>query len=396
MKITDVRAAVAMSPFRWLIVQVRTDGGVIGVGEGWYSPETLTSVREVAPLLIGEDPANVEMLTTLLRYGKQEVASTEMDWAGCVARYGQSGGAVVEGAAAMAAAAVEMALWDVAAKAADAPVHDLLGGRFRSRTRMYADLHLPEDDPDPVPTAEGAAEQALEQGFDVVKIDLDLAFPEAHPDPWNRSVSAHELSLMAELAGGVRAALGSRAELALDCHFQFGAHDALRVRQELEDIGLFWLEDPVPYGNPATLAAVARDSRVPICFGEYLPTADRLHPYLADRACHVIHPDVGYAGLIEAKKMAWLADIFAMPFALHNSGGPIATAASAHLAAATRNFLVLENHNLGVPWWTDLVEWCGVAVDRGEMVLTGGAPGLGVELDFAACKQYIPDIEVLM
>jgi L-alanine-DL-glutamate epimerase-like enolase superfamily enzyme len=333
---------------------------------------------------------------TRIRYGKQQVEATDMDWLGCVMRYGHAGGAVIEGPQAMAAAALEIALWDVAATAAGVPVHDLLGGRFRSRTRMYADLHMAEDAPDPIAAFEEAAGEAVEAGFDVVKFDLDLAFPDAHLDPWNRVVSNAELELMITLVRSAKAALDGRADLALDCHFQFGAHDAVRVRQALEEVGgIYWLEDPVPYGNPEALAGVARNSGVPIAFGEYVPAAERLYPYLAAGACHVIHPDVGYCGLIEAKKMAWLADMFSVPLALHNSGGPVATVASAHVAAASRNFLVLENHNSGVPWWTDIVKWRDAEIQGPHVVLTRG-PGLGVELDFDAARSHIPDLDALL
>jgi gluconate/galactonate dehydratase len=93
--------------------------------------------------------------------------------------------------------------------------------------------------------------------------------------------------------------------------------------------------------------------------------------------------------------MASLADALALPAALHNSSGPIATVAAAHVAASLRNFLALENHNLGVPWWQDLVSWDGAVVDGGAVVLTATAAGLGIELDRAACKRYVTDYELL-
>ena len=395
MRITDVRAAVALSPFRWVIVQVRTDSGLRGLGETWYTPGVLEALQQLKPLVVGEDPHNIEMLSTKLLYGKQEAKTTAMDWDACVARYGLAGGAVVEGPTTMAASGVEIALFDLIGKALGTPTYNLLGGRFRSWIRMYADLHLPESDDDPVRASIEAAQEAIAEGFDAVKVDLDLAFPELHRDPWNRSLSGAEVERSYELVSALVGAVGPGVYVALDCHWQFSPQDALRLARKLEELHPFWLEDPIPLGNPTAMASIAQSSSVPICTGEYSPTAERLYPYLEQRACHVIHPDVCYAGVLETKKMAALAAIQVIPCALHNSGGPIATVASAHVAAATRNFLTLENHNQGVPWWKELVDWNGVEVSGGHVDLSNAGPGLGVALNHDACKRYVEDHEVL-
>jgi L-alanine-DL-glutamate epimerase-like enolase superfamily enzyme len=397
LRIRDVRAAIAESPFRWVLVQVQTESGLVGTGEAWYAPGVLELLQELRGAVLGEDARDVERLTTMLTYGAQSITTEGMDWAACVVRYGIGGGAVAEGPPLMALAGFEVALWDLVGKALGTPAYTLFGGSFRKRIRMYADLHLPEEATgDSVAAALEAANEAREAGFDAVKVDADLAFPEHHRDAWNRKLANAEIERTGELVAELRASLGPAVDVAVDCHFQFGVSDAIRLATEIEPARPLWLEDPVPYGNPQTLGEVARAAGVPICFGEYVATVDRLHPYLAGGACHVIHPDVSYAGVTQVRRMASLADALALPAALHNSGGPIATVASAHVAASLRNFLVLENHNQGVPWWQDLVTWDGAKVEAGHVVLSGDAPGLGVELDRAACKRYVTDHEVLL
>jgi L-alanine-DL-glutamate epimerase-like enolase superfamily enzyme len=395
LEIRDVRAAIAESPFRWVIVQVEAEPDLTGIGETWYAPGVLESLAELKPIVVGEDARNVEALMTMLTFGKQSISSQDMDWAACVAQFGIGGGAVAEGPPMMALAGFETALWDLVGKALGTPAYTLFGGAFRTRIPMYADLHLPEEAPDFVASTLETALTARETGFETVKIDADLAFPDLHGDPWNRRLSAAEIERTAALVSELRESLGPEVEVAVDCHFQLSASDAIRLAEELEPARPLWLEDPMPYGNPRTLAGVARASRVPICFGEYVATLDRLYPYLAEGACHIIHPDVCYAGVTQTRRMASLADALALPAALHNSSGPIATVAAAHVAASLRNFLVLENHNLGVPWWQDLVTWDGAVVDGGAVVLTGAAAGLGIELDRAACKRYMTDYELL-
>ena len=295
LKIRDVRAAIAESPFRWVIVQVEAEPDLTGIGETWYAPGVLESLAELKPIVVGEDARNVEALMTMLTFGKQSISSQDMDWAACVAQFGIGGGAVAEGPSMMALAGFETALWDLVGKALGTPAYTLFGGAFRTRIPMYADLHLPEEAPDFVASTLETALAARETGFETVKVDADLAFPELHGDPWNRRLSAAEIERTATLVSELRESLGPEVEVAVDCHFQLSASDAIRLAEELEPARPLWLEDPVPYGNPRTLAGVARASRVPICFGEYVATLDRLYPYLAEGACHIIHPDVCYA-----------------------------------------------------------------------------------------------------
>lgn len=395
LRITDVRAAIAESPFRWVIVHVQTESGLVGTGEAWYAPGVIESLRQLRAAVLGEDAGDVERLVTLLTFGKQAIDSQEMTWDGCVTRYGIGGGAVAEGPPMMAIAGFEIALWDLLGRALDVPSYTLFGGKFRSSIRMYADLHLPEDTPDFKTAAVESAVRASEEGFDAVKVDADLAFPELHQDPWNRRLANGEIERTGELVSEIRAALPPGSDVAVDCHFQFALADALQLAAEIAGARPLWLEDPLPYGNPELLRTVAQATTVPICFGEYVATADRLLPYLTAGGCRVIHPDVGYAGITQVRRMAALADCLAIPAALHNSGGPIATVASAHVAASLRNFLILEYHNQGVPWWQDLVTWEGATVEAGHIELSGEAPGLGVELDRAACSRYVSDYEVL-
>nr|PZN18590.1 MAG: mandelate racemase/muconate lactonizing enzyme family protein [Chloroflexota bacterium] len=371
MKITDVRTAVVQANFEWILVRVYTDEGVVGLGECYWGAGVENIVRRLKAVLVGEDPQNIDWL-----YQKMVRAMSGA---------GSTGGATVA-----AISGVEIALWDLKGKILNTPIYNLLGGKYRTAIRTYADCGHGA-----APTPEAWAERArraVERGFTAIKFDIDNIDPERFWDPshvgvgrkgWmmqQAPVSNAELDLMIELVGAVREAIGPTIDLALDCHWNYSTRDAITIAREMEPFRIMWLEDPTPPDNVASLKRVTDASPVPICSGENHYTRHGLRQMIVSQAVDIIQPDIPkVGGLLEAKKIADLADIYYIPMAAHNVSSPIATIAACHALASMRNALIIEFHSQDVEWWDALVTGEEGLIHNGYIQLSD-RPGHGLSL----------------
>ncbi len=382
MKITDVRTAVIRGNFEWILVRVYTDEGLVGLGECYWGAGVEPVVHHLRRLLVGEDPHNVDWLFQKMVRGMSGAGST--------------GGTVVA-----AISGVELALWDLKGKALSTPIYNLLGGTYRRRIRLYADCGH-GDEPTPISWAQ-KARRAVERGFQGVKFDVDRIAPDRFADAghvavgrgreWAMAQQQHlsigEIDLIVRLAGAVREAVGWEIDLALDCHWSFTARDAIRLARELEGLKLMWLEDPTPPDNVDVLKRVTDHSAVPICSGENHYTRHGLRRMITTQAVDVVQPDIPkVGGLLEAKKVGDLADLYYIPLAAHNVSSPVGTLAACHACAGMHNFMVMEFHAMDVPWWGDLVVSDAPLIREGHIELPTG-PGLGVELDEDIARAHL-------
>ena len=384
MKIVDVRATPPIGPFEWTLVRVDADDGTSGYGEtpifNRVAPDDLAQVREA---LIGKRPHDVEPLLWPLL--------------GAFAHARNLG--LVHG--------VEIALLDLLGKALGVPVHTLLGGKYRSRVRMYADSHGGADwSPDGIlanvrevaetgrfldvytPEAYGAhARQVAELGFTAVKFDIDFPTPNKL-DVHDRSVAPAELRGIVDAVAAVREAVGPDVDVAIDLHARYNVADALRIAYELEPFKLMWLEDPIPPGNHEAMAKVTEKARVPICTGESLVGREEFRDLIVRQAADVIQPDTPRAsGMRDLKKIADLAELYSISVAPHNMTSPIGTMAAVHACAAIPSFLALEFHCKGIPWWGDCVQGDEKLIQRGYIAVPE-SPGLGVEPNEDVLRQH--------
>ncbi len=384
MRITDVRTAAVQGNFEWVLVRVYTDEGLVGLGECYWGAGVENSVHHLKPLLVGEDPHNIDWLYQKMVRGMSGAGST--------------GGAMVA-----AISGVELALWDLKGQALGTPIYNLLGGRYRKRIRVYADCgHGAE------PTSASWAEKAKQvvaEGFTAIKFDVDNIDPERFGDPYHVSVtgqrgwlegqqqplSNRELDLIVRLVGAVREAVGPDIDIAVDCHWNYNTRDAIRLAQELAPLKLLWLEDPTPPDNVEALKRVTDNSPVPVCSGENHYTRHGLRSMITTQAVDIVQPDIPKTGgLLEAKKIADLADIYYLAMAAHNVSSPIATMAACHACATMRNFTVLEFHAQDVPWWNDLVAGGQPLIQGGYITLPEG-PGLGIALNEEVARAHLSE-----
>lgn len=380
MKITDLKATV-IEGFGgdWILIRVYTDVGLVGLGETfptWANQGRVIkeAILWMKTLLIGEDPTNIDQLYTKM-YQRQ------------IYRGGSTAGAMT-----MAISGVEIALWDIAAKALEAPLYKLLGGKHRDQIRVYCDYHG-DDSGDPERFA-SRARDLVEQGFTALKMDVDLTRWRSAQE-YHRPMSAAELRNLTGLVQAVRDAVGDDIDLAVDCHSGFDLPSAIRLARAFEPFNLLWLEEPVPPKNITALAAVTASTQTPICVGENLYTRYEFRELFEKQAANIIMPDVQKTGgVLESKRIADLASTYYIPMAPHCVTSPIGTMASVHLCASLANFLILEYHMIDVPWWQDMVTTDDPIVQEGYIKVPE-TPGLGVELNEREVAKYLREGETI-
>jgi galactonate dehydratase len=259
---------------------------------------------------------------------------------------------------------LEMACWDIVGKATGRPVFELLGGRVHERLRSYTDL------------AAARAAAYADQGFTALK--FDPLGPYSAFDP--RQPSLEALARSESYVARVREAVGDRCDLLFGTHGQLTPAGAVRLARRLERFDPLWFEEPVPPDSPEEMAIVARATSIPIATGERLTTKHEFARVLRTGAAAILQPNLGrVGGLLEAKKIAGMAEAHYAQIAPHLYCGPVVGAANIQLATCSPNFLVLE----GIGRWDGFhaeilkrpIRW-----EDGH-VIPPTEPGLGVELD---------------
>jgi galactonate dehydratase len=204
-----------------------------------------------------------------------------------------------------------------------------------------------------------------------------------------------DVDKVASLISALRAAVGAKVEIMVDFHGRpASAAAALAYVDALRPARPMFVEEPVPPGEIASLKAVAAHARIPLATGERLIDRIEFHDLLAARAVDIIQPDICHCGgLLEAKKIAAMAEAVSVGVAPHNPLGPIAGVAALHFAVSTPNHVIQEEMVGAVPWYSEVVRGPIRMVEGFWQVPDG--PGLGVEVDEAACARHPFAPEVL-
>ena len=320
MKIAEVTPIVMGTSWRNLsIVKVRTDDGLVGLGEVRmvnYTQALLGYLQHAIPThVLGSDPFDIEALVQRM-------------WR---ADYERVGGIVMSGIS-----AIEIACWDIVGKATSQPVYRLLGGAVRDRIKAYANgWYTVERTP---AEFHEAARRVIARGYRALKLD-----------PFGSGayeLSPRERRHALALVEGVRDAIGPDSELLVEMHGRFTPATAISIARELERFNPSWIEEPVPPENLKALAKVAAHVQIPVATGERIHVRHEFRELFELQAADIVQPDITtVGGLLESKKIAAWADSHFVLVAPHNVGGPISTAAALHLAACTTNFKIQEHFN---------------------------------------------------
>ncbi len=361
MKITSVETVVVdFYRTNLIFLVLKTDEGLTGVAEATLEGQEHAvrgAVAVVADRVRGKDPLRIsETIYELNRDG-----------------YWRGGPVTMT-----ALSALEMAMWDVSARALGVPVHRMLGGQFRDRVRAYANgwfsgARTPEDFAD-------AAVKTVEQGFRGLKWDpFEAADLEVKPAALRR---------MLEPVEAVREAVGDEIELFIEGHGRFDVPTAIRVAREIEQFQPVFFEEPSPPDGIDALIEIRSKSPVAIAAGERWFGRHAFVPVLARNAIDFVQPDVTHAGgLMELSFISTLAAAHYVPFAPHNPSGPLSTAATLQLGATLPNFRYLEIMAVDVPWRSDISDEALVLTEDGDIMIPDGV-GLGIELDFDAIAEH--------
>jgi len=373
MKVTRLETLLLdnVPPYRggrkFLFIKLHTDEGIVGLGERVTGG--VTDLRSQIALLeelgeqfvIGQNPFNVELIW-------QRMFSTPHD-------YRHPGMSRTP-----AMSAIEIALWDIIGKATNQPIYNLLGGRFHDRLRAYA--YMPSEGVWEQPEKAGdIARQLVAEGWSACKTDpFTPTFP--YPRDWPLKAIKHAASIFRH----VREAVGDELEIGIGTHSQFSTAGAIRVAKIFEEYNPIWFEEPVPPEMVEEMARVAAQTSIPIAAGERLATKYDFANALEKQAIGIVQVDVGQCGgILEAKKIAAIAESHHALIAPHMYVGPIAAAAAIQLDTCSPNFM-LQEFNTG-PLHRDLFVK-PIVVEQGYITPPTG-PGLGLELDEAVVKRHL-------
>jgi L-alanine-DL-glutamate epimerase-like enolase superfamily enzyme len=278
-------------------------------------------------------------------------------------------------------------MWDIAGKAYGVPIAQLLGGKYRDKVRIYADLHA-GDSRAPADWAD-TARQAVDEGYTAIKFDVDSFVHGFTGGGWEerKAVTNPELYEMVEQIGAVRQAVGSGVDIAVDCHWSFSVVDAIRIGRALAQFDLLFFEDPVQLGDYSGLKAVTDSVPCPVGYGEKQHTTMTWVQLLETRAINVALPDfMDGGGIAYGRDLAHMCEIRSIPLCPHNFSDAIGTLAIAHVSAAIPNFIAMEFHFRDEPHWAGMIAGDWPVIEDGYIAIPD-RPGLGIEVDWEFARR---------
>ena len=350
MKITAVKPIVVYAgKGNWVFVQIETDAGVTGLGEGsllGHARTIAAGIEDAAGYVVGRNPLNPERIWRQI---------WESD------RY--RGGPILMSVM----SAIDMACWDIIGKHAGLPVWQLLGGACRDRVRLYGRLSFSG-------SVDDNAALATEKGYTAIKFGFT-------PPNDGQVDEGALIDGCVEHVRAMREAVGPDVDLCLDTHSMLSLPSMAKLLNALESFNLMFVEEPAPPEDWDGLRYVRSHTTVPLASGERL-----LHKYdfrgLIDEALvDYIHPDVCHCGgITELKKFAALAESQQIGLAPHNpsSHSELATMASLHIDASSPNF-VIQEHPADYPDWRYDMFNERIEIENGHALLPD-RPGLGLTL----------------
>ncbi|NQW16579.1 MAG: mandelate racemase/muconate lactonizing enzyme family protein [Chloroflexi bacterium] len=373
-------AAVGQGNWRWPIIKLYTNQGLVGLGEVRDGASARYALM-LKSRLLGENPCDIDRL---FRKIKQ------------FGGHGRLGGGVC---------GVEMALCDLAGKAYGVPAYMLAGGKYRDKIKVYADTPSLKD-----PEEMGKALKGrMDRGFEFLKMDIGAWIAEPHEGGVvNKAVMAESASVMHPFTGiqvsdygiskmqeyveVVRNIIGYEVPLASDHFGHMGVENCIRIGKALDQFTLAWYEDMIPWQFVDQWKRLKDAVETPVATGEDIYLKEGFEPLVDARAISVAHPDLATSGgILETKRIADYCYEAGISVALHQAGSPVVAMANVHCAAAIDNFVALEMHSVDNPWWDDLVDVVG---QDGPMIQDGyiklpEAPGLGIELNEEAIEAHL-------
>ena len=378
MKIKDFKTFIIGNPppsfggKYWIFLKLTTDTGIVGFGEAYAIPfHPNVAVKMIEDIceryVVNENPFQIEKLWRKI-YSSGYTQRPDISISGVLS-------------------AIEIALWDIVGKEVNQPIYNLLGGKINDRLRTYTYLYpKPEDKSNVYQDADLAAQRALEYqalGFDAVKFDPIGRYTINDP----RDLTLEELDHAENFVRAIRTAVGKNCDILFGSHGQMTPASAIRLAKRIEKFDPMWLEEPTPPANITAMASIAKKINIPVATGERLTTKYEFIALLKEEAASIIQMNLGrVGGILEAKKIAAIAEASYAQVAPHMYCGPIIAAANVQVAASISNFLIIE----GIETWSgfdasliiDPLKW------EDGYIVPSDKPGLGIEINENKLEEY--------
>ncbi|MGA2722398.1 MAG: mandelate racemase/muconate lactonizing enzyme family protein [Bryobacteraceae bacterium] len=373
LRITDMRAIRIATNFDYPIIRIDTNQGVYGLGEARDAGnEGMALVLK--PHIVGKNPLNIEpILDSVRNFANQR-------------RFG--GGY----------SALDMALHDISGKVFGVPAWRLLGSQYRNRVRCFCDT-VEIDDPK---THAARMLARKKMGFTFFKMDLRPWMIRKTPGAVSTRglATAKGLQIYGEHLQAVRDAIGWDQPLAAHHFGPLDVKDSIRHARAFEQYELAWAQDLLQVGTLNTGDAprnwraykeIKAATVTPISAGGSLfGLEEGFRPFIENNAVDIIGPDpLGVGGMRETKRISDLASMYGIPTFIHFGGSPVGCMASVHVISTLKDFVVMENHAVDIPWWGDLVAGPAKPIIQDGYIAVPDAPGLGVELNEEVCRAHL-------
>jgi galactonate dehydratase len=380
MKITQIKIyRVSIGGRNPVLVKVFTDAGISGVGEaavayGAGAPAAAAMIKELAEgFVLGKDPFNIEALWSDMY--------DHTFWA-------KGGGSIIFAGI----SAIEQALWDIKGKALDVPVYEMLGGKVRDQARVYANgWSFKSNKPSEFARE---AERVVKDGYSALKL-YPLATPMMDSQGHIRHVSQRSIDRDAEdlaiaRVKAVRDAVGPKIDLMLDVSAELTTDAIIRLARKFEEHDIMFLEEPVDPSDVEALKKVSEHVHIPLALGERIYTRYGFRRILELHAADILQPDIGNTGgIMEAKKIAAMAEVYNMRIQPHNCASPVSTAASLQLDACIPNFIIQELYPYRIPEHFQIVDHAPELDVKDGFLPISNRPGLGIELVEERVKPFL-------
>lgn len=388
MKITDLKVTLLG---KHPVLRIVTDEGISGYGQVEASKHYLKPhILYYKDRLLGEDPTNVERVMLKIRR-----MGSFKPWGSAVS-------------------AIEMALWDIAGKAAGLPVYRLLGGKVRDKVRVYnGNIRFPMDGHTPDDYAANMAKmKARPEKFSIIKQGIafhggmhretpDFYFGEVNsgpPHPNRGLLTERGLKHIIACVEAMKDVLGDEVGLALDCGPGFTVPDAIRLGKALEPYNIMWLEDMItgdytPYVLADLYQQVTRATSTPIHTGEQIYLRQNFVDLIEKHAVNIVGPDpCDIGGIAELKWVAEYADLHGILMAPHGTlDGLLGLAALVQVSATMPGNYIAFEYPTGQPeWWYDIVEGLPNPIVQDSYIEVWDRPGMGVDLIPDKAVKYLP------
>ncbi|MBI3912078.1 MAG: mandelate racemase/muconate lactonizing enzyme family protein [Armatimonadetes bacterium] len=389
MRIIDLKCAVlGQNP----VVRIVTDEGISGYGQAENSkPYLKPHVLFYKPFVLGEDPTDVERVMMKIRR-----LGSFKPWGSAVS-------------------AIEMALWDIAGKAAGLPVHKLLGGKVRDAVRVYnGGVRFPMAGSSPQDYAESTVRmKASPEGFTIIKqgVGFHSSMPghvpgfsygevrTGGPHPNRAPLTERGLKHVIACVEAMKEVLGDEIGLALDCGPGWMVPDAIRLAKAVEPLNVMWLEDMItgdytPYVLADVYREVTSSTSTPTHTGEQIYLRQNFRELIEKHAVRIIGPDpADVGGIAELKWVAEYADLHGILIAPHGIfDGLIGLAALVQVCATLPPNYIASEYPVAKPeWWYDIMEGLPDPIVKDGLIQVWDSPGLGVEFNVEKARGYLPE-----